>query len=216
MAAVEWSQIVVQADPRIAPPFSGAQTPDGDDPVWRAQLDVAHNQLSAIRAKDIDAGTDPRTHYYGLISDANRGLFFRGAAKDVPKAANPSVVAVGPVGDPKQYPSLGWDKEASYAGWYGAHELGHTFGRSHPGFCGQDASDPTFPYADGRIGDGREDAVGVDLGDPSLQLPLRLMANDSCHDIMTYCDNQWISSYSYKAILARLVEEDAAFAPATS
>jgi hypothetical protein len=40
-----------------------------------------------------------------------------------------------------------------------------------------------------------------------------VMTNETCHDIMTYCDDQWISSYSYQAILARLVQEDADFAP---
>jgi hypothetical protein len=30
---------------------------------------------------------------------------------------------------------------------------------------------------------------------------------------MTYCDDQWISSYSYLAVLDRLRDEDARFAP---
>jgi hypothetical protein len=214
VSTIAWSQIVVQADSRFAPPFSGPETPDGDDPLWRGKLDVVHNQLSAVRAKDIDAGMDPRTHYYGLVSDANQRLFFRGAAKDVPQMPNPSVVAVGPVGDPKQYPSFSWDTDRSYGDWYGSHEIGHTFGRFHPGFCNQDASDPTFPTADGRIGDvANGDMVGLDIGDSALNLPMRPMANETCHDIMTYCDNQWISAYSYQAILKRLVEEDSAFQP---
>ncbi|KWV60473.1 hypothetical protein AS156_29280 [Bradyrhizobium macuxiense] len=214
VSTIEWSQLVVQADPRLAPPFSGPTTPDGNDPLWLGKLNIAHNQLSAIRAKDLDAGTDPRTHYYGLISDADQGLFFRGAAKDIPQQPNPSIVAVGPTGNPAQYPSLSWDTERSYGGWYGSHELGHTFGRYHPGFCNQDASDPSFPYADGRIGDvANGDMIGVDMGDPSLGIPMRVMANESCHDIMTYCDNQWISAYSYRAILDRLSQEDTLFAP---
>jgi hypothetical protein len=127
---------------------------------------------------------------------------------------NPSVVAVGPVGDPKQYPSFGWDTDSSYGDWYGSHEISHTFGRFHPGFCNQDASDTTFPTADGRIGDvANGDMVGLDIGDSALNLPMRPMANETCHDIMTYCDNQWISAYSYQAILKRLVEEDTAFQP---
>jgi hypothetical protein len=214
VSRIEWSQLVVQADPRLVPPFSGPETPDGNDPLWLNLLNIAHNQLSAIRAKDIDTGTDPRTHYYGMISDADQKLFFRGAAKDIPQRPNPSIVAVGPTGNPAQYASLAWDMERSYGGWYGSHELGHTFGRFHPGFCKQDASDPTFPYAEGRIGDlANGDAIGVDMGDPSLGLPMRVMANESCHDIMTYCDNQWISAYSYRAILDRLSQEDSLFAP---
>jgi len=214
VAELRWSQVVVQANPLFAPPFSGPTTDDGDDPLWRSKLDLAHNQLAAIRAKDIEGGVDPRTHYYGLVSDASAGLFFRGAAKDIPEAPDPSVVAVGPVGDPQQYGGLKWDRERSFAGWYGAHELAHTFGRFHPGFCNQDASDRDFPYADGRIGDNQHgDMVGLDMGDPALNLPMQVMKNDVCHDIMTYCDYQWVSSYSYQAILERLREEDIKFAP---
>jgi len=204
----------VQANPLFSPPFSGQTTPDGFDPVWSSKLDLAHNQLSAIRAKDIDAGTDPRTHYYGIVSDASAGLFFRGAAKDVPQTPDPTIVAVGPAGDPKQYSGLNWDKNRTFGDWYGAHELAHTFGRFHPGFCGgQDASDRNFPYRDGRIGDNARDMVGLDFGHPDLGLTMSTMNNETCHDIMTYCDYQWISAYSYEAILARLREEEARFAP---
>ena len=214
ISSIAWSQIVIQADPQFAPPFSGPLNADGDDPVWLEKLRMAHNQLSTLRAKDVEAGTDPRTHYYGLVSDANNGLFFRGAAKDIPEMPNPAVVAVGPVGDPQQYPPFSWDKDRSFAGWYGAHELGHTFGRSHPGFCDQDASDPAFPTADGRIGDNANgNMVGLDMGDPALSLPMKPMANETCHDIMTYCDNQWISAYTYQAILKRLIDENVVFRP---
>lgn len=214
VSTVEWSQIVIEADARFTPPFSGPEDANGNDPLWSRLLDIVHNQLSALRAKDVDAGTDPRTHYYGMVSDADLGLFFRGAAKDVPQNPDPSVVAAGPTGNPRQYPSLAWDTDQTYGDWYGSHELGHTFGRFHPGFCGQDATDTSFPYPEGRIGDDTHgDAVGLDFGDPALGLAMRVMTNENCHDIMTYCDDQWISSYSYQAILARLVQEDADFAP---
>jgi hypothetical protein len=214
VSAIEWSQLVVQANPLFAPPFSGPLTPDGEDPLWLSKLDLAHNQLSAIRAKDIDSGTDPRTHYYGLVSDASAGLFFRGAAKDVPQAPDPTIVAVGPAGNPQQYGGLKWDRNRTFGDWYGAHELAHTFGRFHPGFCDQDASDPGFPYSDGRIGDDANgDMIGLDVGNPELDLERSAMDNQTCHDIMTYCDYQWMSAYSYQAILARLKEEDARFAP---
>lgn len=214
VATVEWSQLVVDAPPLFTPPFSGKPTPQGDDPLWRSKLAIAHNLLSAIRAKDVSTGTDPRTHYYGLVSDASAGLFFRGAAKAVPTTPDPSIVAVGPVGDPAQYGSLKWDRDRSYGDWYGAHELAHTFGRFHPGFCGQDASDAAFPYPDGRIGDEKNGAmIGLDVGDPVLNLPMRIWASETSHDIMTYCDDQWISSYSYLAILDRLRLEDTQFAP---
>jgi hypothetical protein len=214
VAAIEWSQLVVQANPLFAPPFSGPLDADDNDPLWLGKLDLAHNQLSAIRAKDVDSGADPRTHYYGLVSDASSGLFFRGAAKDVPQTADPTIVAVGPAGDPRQYSAFKWDKNRTFGDWYGAHELAHTFGRFHPGFCNQDASDQRFPYSDGRIGDGAHgDMVGLDFGNSDLGLAMSAMDNQTCHDIMTYCDYQWMSAYSYQAILARLREEAIQFAP---
>jgi hypothetical protein len=213
VAEVEWSQIVVTANALFAPPFAGSVLPDGTDPVWLAKLNLAHNQLAALRAKDVDAGMDPRTHYYGLVSDA--GGFFRGAARSVPVAADPTVVAVGPAGDPSRYASLAWDADRSFCDWYGAHELAHTFGRFHPGFCGgQDASDTAFPYPEGRIGDDvHGDMVGFDVGDPTLQLPMRGVPNETCHDLMTYCDHQWISAHTYTAILDRLRVEHETFDP---
>jgi hypothetical protein len=202
-AAIEWSQVVVQADSRITPPFGNT--------VWYRQLGLAHGQLAALRAKDIEGGTDPRTHYYGLISD--QGGFFRGAANDVPTVPNPAVVAVGPAGDPSRYPALAWDTDPSFADWYGAHEIGHTFGRFHPGFCGQNRDDQRFPHADGRIGDPALDMIGFDVGDPALGLPLRAMPHERCHDLMTYCSHQWMSAYTYEGVLARLRDEDMTFAP---
>lgn len=209
---VEWSQIVVAAHPLFAPPFSGPSDPGGNDPVWRTKLQLAHNQLSAIRAKDLEGGVDPRTHYYGLVSDA--AGFFRGAANDIPQTPDPAVVAVGPVGLPSRYPGFRWDSDNSFGDWYGAHELAHTFGRFHPGFCDQDASDAAFPYPDGRISDsGNGDMIGFDIGDPTLQIGMRALDHETWHDIMTYCDNQWVSAHTYVGLLARLRGEAAAFAP---
>jgi hypothetical protein len=210
---LEWSQIVVQANPLFAPPFADPSGPP-IDLIWGAKRDLAHNQLAALRAKGIEAGEDPRTHYYGLVSDASAGLFFRGAAKDIPAGPDPSIVAVGPTGDPRQYSSLSWDKDGSYGDWYAAHELSHTLGRYHPGFCGQDASDTAFPYPDGRISTAQHgDIIGLDIGDAALGIQMAALAHETCHDIMTYCNDQWMSSHSYLAILDRLRAEDAALQP---
>ena len=215
VASVEWSQIVVDADPMFCPPFSGPPNGTGVDTVWHDKLGLAQNQLAALRAKDIATGTDPRTHYYGLVSDASAGLFLRGAAKDIPVKADPSIVAVGPAGDPSKYPALHWDGGPSYADWYGAHEISHTFGRFHPGFCGQDASDPSFPYPQGLIGNVISGApIGFDVGDTELDIPMQILPTESSHDVMTYCQNIWISPYSYKAILDRIQDENLLYAPA--
>lgn len=189
VASVEWSQIVVDAN--FAPPFDEFTSTR------------ANAQLAAIRSVEVSNGTDPRTHYFGLVDDANGAHFMRGRATAIPGVPSPDTVASGPAGTPGGYSG---DFDASYADWYGAHELGHTFGRYHPGFPSgqQDASDPTFPYPDGRISDDADAAVGFDVGDPTLGLPMRALPGTTHHDVMTYAERQWVSEYTFGAILTRL------------
>ncbi|NKJ37363.1 hypothetical protein [Rhizobium sp. SG570] len=198
IAEIQWSQIVVDAD------FSA--------PLNEATADLANAQIAALRSREVSNGVDPRTHYFGLVDDDSGRNFMRGKAFSIPGTAQPDVVASGPAGVPNGFAG---DHDASYADWYGAHELGHTFGRYHPGFPPgqQDASDQTFPYPDGCISTADGRFVGLDVGDPTLGLPLQALSGSDHHDIMTYADNQWISPYTYQAILGRLVEEDALIPP---
>lgn len=191
--SLEWSQMVVDAD--FTAPFA-------TDAVIRANA-----QLAALRSREVSSGVDPRTHYYGLVADANGAHFLRGRAFTIPGEPRPDTVATGPAGAPGGFAG---DQDLSYADWYGAHELGHTFGRYHPGFPpgGQDASDPAFPYPDGRITVDPDDAVGFDPGDPTLGLPMRALPGTTHHDVMTYADNQWLSAYTFEALRVRLNEED--------
>ncbi len=175
---------------------------------WPFDCNQVNAQLLAMRAQDVAAGTDPRTHYYGLVSDA--GGFMRGGASDIPEQPSPRAVASGPAGPD----TWGWDSDGSYADWYAAHELSHTFGRKHPGFCSQTQDDLAYPYADGRISDASDEHVGYDMGDPALGIASRAHPWRSWHDVMTYCANQWISPYTYEALRQRLAAEDRQFAPA--
>ena len=198
--SVDWSQIVVDAD--FSAPFD-------DNTVLQANM-----QLAAIRSSEVNAGTDPRTHYLGLVDDANGKNFMRGRAMGIPQTPQPDTVAAAPCGTPNGFAG---DFDASYADWYGAHELGHTFGRFHPGFPpgAQDASDPTFPYSAGQLSNADREFVGCDLGDATLGLQMQALAGTSHHDLMTYADNQWICAYTFEAIRARLDEEDRMFGPGT-
>jgi hypothetical protein len=47
-------------------------------------------------------------------------------------------------------------------------------------------------------------------------LPMRVMGGIDCHDVMSYCDDEWLSSFTYSGIYDRLVAEDALPAGATS
>ena len=77
-----------------------------------------------------------------------------------------------------------------------AHEIGHAHGRRHSP-CGPAGNipadiDPEFPYDEGNIGVWGYDIVEGDLHDP-----------DDSTDIMGYCDDQWISDFTYTALHRR-------------
>ncbi|WP_051838233.1 hypothetical protein [Streptomyces sp. NRRL F-2580] len=161
-------------------------------------------QLAAIRALDISAGGDPRTHYLGQAADG--GFFMRGCSSGVPAAPDPATVASSPCGAA----DWGWDFDGAYSDWYGGHELGHTFGRRHPGFCGESPDDLLgYPFPNGQLADGAGTFAGLDVGDPSLGVPMTAMAGVVWHDVMTYCNRQWLSSYTYEGIRQRLLAEEA-------
>jgi hypothetical protein len=161
-------------------------------------------QVAAIRALDMSAGADSRTHYYGMVYDG--GFFMRGCAAGIPATADPSTVASGPTGSG----TYGWDYDGSYGDWYGGHELGHTFGRKHPGFCGETMDDlQNYPFPHGQLSDSDNGFVGFDVGDPVQGLPMTALPGQSWHDVMTYCNYEWLSPYTYRGILDRLIAEGA-------
>ena len=137
------------------------------------------------------------TRYYGIVDDGDG--FMRGCA---PIGGH---FGSGPAGTPG-----GWDTDTTYADWYGGHELGHTYDRKHPGQCTETANDEAFPYdPDGLIGNAQFDFQGFDAGDSTLGVPMALYDwRQRWADVMTYCDNQWISDYTYKGILKDLCAED--------
>jgi hypothetical protein len=137
-----------------------------------------------------------------MVSDG--GFFMRGKAADIPFTPDPGTVASGPTGSA----AWGWDFDGTYGDWYGGHEIAHTFGRAHPGFCPDNSpDDPSYPYANGQLANTDGSFVGFDVGDPSLNLPMVALPGTTWHDVMTYCDFQWLSAYTYEGIRARVNAE---------
>jgi hypothetical protein len=169
---------------------------------WPFTCTQANAQVAAVRNVDVNNGADARTHYYGLVSDG--GGFMRGCSA-IPAKADPSAVGSGPTG----CCDFGWDTDGSYGDWYTGHELGHTFGRIHIGSgCGDVPSDPFYPFPAGQLSGADEAFVGFDVGDSSAGRPIAALPGTGWHDEMSYCDYQWISSYTYRRIWARLAAED--------
>ena len=99
--------------------------------------------------------------------------------------------------------ALGWDKLPSASG-VAAHEWGHNWGRSHAP-CGVSPADPAYPYADAATG-----VYGMDVATATLKPP-------TTKDLMSYCNPEWISDYTYKAVIDyRSANPDVASASAFS
>jgi hypothetical protein len=207
VATVQWSQTVIDGN-HLNP------LPLPDKGFDANQSMITNAQLLAVRESEVSAGTDPRTHYFGLVDDEHGYSFMRGSALYDEQTTIFGQVACGPCGAGNGFAG---DTDASYADWYGAHELGHTYQRRHPGFPpSQQPRDPletTFPYPNGFISDPDQRLVGLDIGDRALGVPMRALPGNVYHDVMTYADYQWLSAYTYQAIHDRLIYEDSALAP---
>ena len=77
----------------------------------------------------------------------------------------------------------------------------------HAEFCGAGGGAP-YPFTDGQLSNADGAFVGFDVGDIANGLPLRALPGTAWHDVMSYCVNQWISSFTYTGIRTRLVAED--------
>ncbi len=172
-----------------------------------AYLDPPYNSLPNVDTLNSDLfwnkiirwiseGEDFFMRYYGMVSDV--GGFMRGKAMDIPH-----VIASGPAGI-ACCGSGSWDFDGSYADWYGGHEIGHTYGRYHAEFCGA-ADGAAYPYPNGdisptRVASSANALYGFDSVGPTVYPP-------SWKDVMTYCDNEWVSDFTYEGIYSRMVAE---------
>ena len=74
-----------------------------------------------------------------------------------------------------------------------AHELGHAHGRLHSPCGGASGPDPNYPYSGGGIG-----VQGYDLNKKAL------VPASTGKDLMGYCQPEWISDYTYQALVDRM------------
>jgi hypothetical protein len=164
------------------------------------------NRRMEFMAPRADTGGPRRL--YGMVDDG--GGFMRGCAGGGPRAEHK---ASGPAGDPATT-GWSWDTDDSYADWYGGHELGHTLGLPHvpvrdpDSLCGRPDGSAYYPYEGGRISPyiGPGSPWGTDAGLRLYGFDTRTQQvyTDFWHDMMTYCDYQWISDYNYNRLLDRL------------
>lgn len=154
-----------------------------------------------LRASDYLRFSDsygPARKYYSMVSDGGATAFMRGCA-----GGN---VGSGPAGSPAPIPLFSWDTDASYADWYTAHELGHTWGRPHATCCGALGSASGFPDANCSMSSTGDDTYyGWDKLDRSVLAPSQNQGDDGNYtDIMSYCPQQWPSDFTAKEVKARI------------
>ncbi len=99
------------------------------------------------------------------------------------------VAGIGYVGGSART-AIGWDRLPSASGVM-AHEVGHNLGRSHVDCGGPANPDPNYPHSGGGIG-----IWGLDVGAMALKSPA------SYKDLMSYCNPEWVSDYTWEAMLA--------------
>jgi hypothetical protein len=79
------------------------------------------------------------------------------------------------------------------------HELGHNFNRDHAP-CGVTPFDTNYPYANAVLGDFGWDPQGA-AGGKVQSLPGGWVVPQTSRDVMSYCQDEWISEYTYRHIL---------------
>jgi hypothetical protein len=144
---------------------------------WERLLDL----ITDVKLSD---GAPSSRVYYGLIPIANGS----------DRWFSSGIAGIGWVG---LRASVGLDLTGSTdaAGRLAAHEIGHNLGRFHAP-CGV-SGDPRqpFPYPNASIG---SDVYGLDISQARVWSPV---APDDTKDLMSYCQPQWVSDFTYQGLL---------------
>jgi hypothetical protein len=154
---------------------------------WSGTLD----QVRAKRTADKPAND---IYYFGLIMPADtlraycRSTCTTGIGFVVTSATSNSAAAG------RSAVGIGFNDAASRETM--AHEVGHNHGRNHSP-CSTAGTisgvDPNYPYTNAALGAWGFDARTQKLYDP-----------DKSRDIMSYCNNQWVSDYTYQGLVTRV------------
>jgi hypothetical protein len=163
-------------------PFMWDQEIDPGGFGWDQLLDA----MAQLRASDQNPS---RVYYYGVMAPANsEGQFCAGGCVL-------GLGMLGPASDTYSRTAIGLGYPGKTSVETALHEVGHNHGRYHSG-CGTE-SDPSFPSDPAHAG-GKNGVWGMDLFTHTMYPP-------TYPDIMGYCVPLWISDYTYKGLLERVV-----------
>jgi hypothetical protein len=159
-----------------------------DPVVHEGQLIDLANLLPIIADLRASENADPNTYYHALVdvgSSSLAGLYgISYIANDSDGDANSRVSA-----------TVWWSPNPSFAADTYTHETGHAQGLSHIECPTQSAAepDPTYPHADGRIGNWGFGIRELILYDP-----------DDSYDYMSYCGPSWVSDWTWNKTFQRI------------
>jgi len=156
---------------------------------------AAQSRMDRIMAAEHEKAGKPSIHFYGLF------------ARYKP-ATDPNAQVQGGPGGVAAVPGFsGFGEYYTFQpmATLNMHEIGHNLGRNHvgcaaPGLPFPANPDSAYPYPDQRISDklsGNEAYYGFNIVDRDIYPP-------TYKDYMSYCHPEWISPYTYKAMLERL------------
>ena len=148
---------------------------------WDALL----SEMIGLRARE-NAPKD--VYYFGLFNPADTRAAYCSYGS--------CVAGLSPLagdGNSAMRAAIGIGYEGQEAANTMAHELGHAHGRAHAP-CGNPKDiDERFPYDDGTIG-----VWGYDI------VARKLISPTKGRDMMGYCDNEWVSDYTFAALFKRM------------
>jgi hypothetical protein len=150
-----------------------------------------NSTLNALANLRYDDSPDDDVYYYGLVNPAQDigdycgGGCIAGVAYVVESPSQPD----GRVGFGLGFTGSPQEMAATYETM--AHEVGHEHGRDHAPCNVQ--GDQNYPHDGGSIG-----SWGYDLITGALQDP------EEITDIMGYCQDVWVSDYTYQAFVERI------------
>lgn len=154
--------------------------PGGDG--WGEILDATYD----LRGRDAPADD---VYYYGIFNPADdfHGYCRQGCVLGL-TYLNDRPAQTGSI-DLQMAIGIGYAEAAPDTA---AHEIGHSMGRSHAPCGGPQGVDPAFPYAGGTIG-----VYGIDPRTLEVHSPAET-------DMMGYCNNTWVSDYTWTALFDRM------------
>jgi hypothetical protein len=154
-------------------------------PLAAYDADVRDPMLStdapAVQASNSTAWTQILSELRAARTTDGSSRYYYGVVKP---GYSSGIAGIGYVGVPV---AIGWDKPG--ADQVAAHEWGHNWGRQHAPCGAAGNPDLNYPYANGAIG-----VYGFDVG-------ARIIKPPNYSDLMGYCNNEWISDYSYTSVM---------------